>query len=495
MQNQSQKLQAKNSLPAGLLQCTRGEMQVNFILPALTEARGRYWRPIKYALFPPLGLATLAGYLNDSDEVKIIDEHVEKVDLEDNPDLVAIEVYVTSVSRAYAIADAYRKRGVFVVMGGLHVTACPDEALLHADALVLGPAEEAWPRFLEDFRGGNTQRIYRSIVRELSSLPSLRRDLFSNGKYLVPNSIVVSRGCPHGCDFCYSSSFFRGGRRFYTCPVDKALEEIEDLPGRHLFFLDDNIFGDPAFAASLFRGMLGMGRVWQGAATVQSILNEHLLDLAVQSGLRSLFVGFETLSQEAMCQHRKGHNRIGEYERAISLLQDRGVMINGSFVFGVDSDGPTVFDRTTEWAVSHGIETATFHILTPYPGTDLFRRYAEAGRILHHDWDKYDTRHAVYSHPRMSQETLERGYRNSYQNFYKWSSIARSAASKSALSDFLRHLSYVSAWKKFDPFWAVLIQLRALNIAIPPLEKVLDRTGLDSQKSMEATGSYDVARG
>ena len=462
-------------------------MYIKFILPALTEAHGKYWRSIKYSLFPPLGLATLAGYLDDSDEATIVDEHVEKVDLDDHPDLVAIEVYITSANRSYSIADSYRQRGIPVVMGGLHVTACPEEALLHADTIILGPAEEAWPRFLADFRQGNTQRIYQSERRELLTLPPLRRDLIKRRNYLVPNSIVVSRGCPHLCDFCYSNSFFRGGKRFYTYAVEQALAEIQGLPGQHLFFLDDNIFGDAAFASSLFRGMLGMKRIWQGAATVQSILNPELLDLAVQSGLRSLFVGFESLNQESMRQHHKRHNQVSDYSRAAAMLHERGVMINGSFVYGLDGDDTSVFEATTDWAISQGIQTATFHILTPYPGTDLYNRYSDSGRMRHQNWDLYDTRHAVFTHPIMSPEELEQGYWKSYERFYQWSSIARAARTKDTWMDTLRHFSYVGAWKKFDPLWAMLIKLRKLDAAIPPLEKVLKGTKRVFEPRVRAT--------
>lgn len=451
-------------------------MYIKFILPALIEAHAKYFRPIKYSLFPPLGLATLAGFLKDSDKAKIVDEHVQKIGLDDCPDIVAIETYITSAKRAYRIADAYRNRGIYVVMGGLHITACPNESLHHADTIVLGPAEEAWPRFLTDFRNRNPKRIYRSTSRELSSLPPLRRDLINRKNYLVPNSIVVSRGCPHSCDFCYSNSFFRGGSHFYTYPVEKALSEIQQLPGRHLFFLDDNIFGNPAFTASLFKGMVGMNRIWQGAATVRSILNTKLLDLAVQSGLRSLFIGFESLNQNAMHRHQKRHNCVSEYDTAVKMLHDRGVMINASFVFGLDGDTPSVFDTTTRWAISKGIETATFHLLTPYPGTVLYRKYAASNRILHHDWDLYDTRHAVFSHPTMSKDTMEQGYARSYETFYKWVNIIRSARTKSTLAQKLRHITYVGAWKKFDPLWSVLIKLRGLKLAVPSLEKVLNGT-------------------
>jgi len=300
--------------------------------------------------------------------------------------------------------------------------------------------------------------------------------LIERKKYLVPNSIVISRGCPHTCDFCYSNSFFRGGSRFYTYPIDKALSEIQQLPGRHLFFLDDNVFGDPVFAASLFRSMIGMNRIWQGAATVRAILNTSLLDLAVKSGLRSLFIGFESLNQHAMHRHQKRHNRVTEYDRAVNMLHERGVMINASFIFGLDGDNSSVFDATTDWAISKGIETATFHLLTPYPGTEIYRKYSASNRLLHRDWDLYDTRHAVFSHPKMSKDTLERGYARSYETFYKWANIVRSARTKSTLTENLRHLAYVGAWKKFDPLWSVLIRLRGLELAIPALEKVLNGT-------------------
>jgi len=264
------------------------------VLPALTEATSPLFRPIKYSLFPPLGLATLAGYLNADDEVTIEDEHVERVKLDDEPDLVVIQVYVTSASRAYRLADHYRQRGVYVCLGGLHVTSLPDEAARHADTIFLGPGEDTWPVFLADYRAGHPSPLYQSVERTLAKLPPIRRDLIKRHLYLVPNSIAVSRGCPHTCDFCYKEAFFEGGRGFYTQTVHAALGEIERLPGRHLYFLDDHLLGNVRFATELFEGMRGMGRLWQAAATVQTVLRPGLVESAAASGLRSLFVGFET---------------------------------------------------------------------------------------------------------------------------------------------------------------------------------------------------------
>ena len=443
------------------------------ILPALTEAVSPFFRPIKYSLFPPLGLATLAGYLSPADEVTLQDEHVETLDTDDAPDLVVIQCYITSAGRAYRLADHYRARGAYVCMGGLHPTSLPEEAAAHADSLFLGPGEDIWPAFLEDFRAGRPRPLYRSTLRTLETLPPIRRDLIKRHLYLVPNSIVVSRGCPHSCEFCYKDAFFEGGRGFYTQKVDAALREIERLPGRHLYFLDDHLFGDVRFATALFEGMKGMNRLWQAAGTVQSVLKPRLLEKAVDCGLRSLFVGFETLNEKALRAQAKFQNLHRDYGAAVRRLHDLGVMVNGSFVFGMDEDDEGVFARTVDWAIGVGIETATFHILTPYPGTALFQRMEKDGRILHRDWDLYDTRHVVYRTRSMSAERLEKGYWDAYRNFYRWGSILRGAGTKDTLRGKVRHAAYAAGWKKFEPLWDWVIRLRRVGHALPILEAIL----------------------
>ncbi len=448
-------------------------MRVKMILPALTEAKSTYWRAIKYSLFPPLGLATLAGYLSKDDEVVIEDEHVEELNLEDPPDVVVIQVYVTSAYRAYTLADHYRKKGVHVCLGGLHVTALPQEAELHADSIFLGPGEASWPKFIADFRAGHPQRVYLSKKRSLEGMPEIRRDLIKRELYLIPNSIVVSRGCPHSCDFCYKEGFFKGGKSFYTQTVDTAIREIHRLPGRHLFFLDDNLFGNEQFALGLFNGMRGMNRIWQAAGTVQAILNSSLLEKAVQSGMRSLFIGFETLNPGNLWEHRKYSNVNRDYAAAIKRLHDLGVMVNGSFVFGMDHDDKDVFNRTVEWALSSGIETATFHILTPYPGTRLYERFKTRNRLLHTDWNKYDTRHCVFLPLKMKVEELEEGYGRAYKNFYRWRSIYRAAFTKDSLLEKIRHLAYVGGWKKMEPIWSWIIRGKQVKRMLPLLETVL----------------------
>src|SRR5438552_5293891 len=447
------------------------------ILPALTEATSPFFRPIKYSLFPPLGLATLAGYLDDTDDVVLSDEHVEKLLLDDAPDLVVIQVYITSARRAYEIADLYRSRGSHVALGGLHVTSLPEEAAQHADTIFLGPGEDTWPQFLADFRAGRPARKYASQNRTLVGVPPIRRDLIKRQLYLVPNSIVVSRGCPHVCDFCYKVAFFKGGKQFYTQTVDAALAEIDRLPGRHVYFLDDHLFGNPRFAGELFEGMKGMQRLWQAAGTVQSVLRPGLLEKAVESGLRSLFVGFETLSTSNLQEQHKYQNLNRDYRAAIQRLHDLGVMVNGSFVFGMDDDDETVFDRTVEWAIKQGIDTATFHILTPYRTTALYERMAQQRRLLHSNWELYDTRHVVYRPAKLTPEMLEAGYWGAYRDFYRWGSIFQGAWTKERWSDRLQHLAYAAGWKKFESAWDFIIKTKRASSMLPVLETILTSFG------------------
>jgi radical SAM superfamily enzyme YgiQ (UPF0313 family) len=463
-------------------------LNVKFILPALTEATDPYWRPIKYSLFPPLGLATLAAYLSPDDVAVIVDEHVESLSIDDKPELVVIQVYITSAHRAYKIADHYRSKGAHVCLGGLHVTSLPDEAAAHADTIFLGPGEQTFPKFLEDFRSGKPERSYTSLAgRTLERVPPVRRDLIRRAYYLVPNSIVVTRGCPQHCDFCYKDAFFQGGRGFYTQRVEDALAEIERLPGRHLYFLDDHLLGDRRFAESLFDGMKGMRRLFQGAATVDSILRGDLIERAAEAGLRSLFVGFETLTPENLKRSNKRQNLGRDYKAVADRLHSLGIMINGSFVFGMDDDGEDVFQRTVDWAIDQGITTATFHIQTPYPGTQLHARMVREGRMLTRDWNLYDTRHVVYRPAQLKPEALKAGYDWAYREFYRWRSIARASLHHGTFKHQAKHFFYAGGWKKFEPVWDLMIRTRQLRRVTPLLEGVLSRvTGTEPDHRKEA---------
>lgn len=455
-------------------------MKVKLILPALTEAESPFWRPIKYSLFPPLGLATLAAYLSPDDEIDLQDQHVEELILDDNPDLVIIQVYITNAYRAYNIADHYKAKGSYVLLGGLHVTSLPNEASAHADTIFIGPGEQTFPQFLKDFKNKQPKKIYFSTIRTLERIPPVRRDLIKRKNYLVPNSIVVTRGCPHHCDFCYKDAFFEGGKTFYTQAVDDALSEIERLPGRHLYFLDDHLLGNEKFARSLFTGMMGMNRVFQGAATIDSILRGNLIEVAAEAGLRSVFVGFETFSSANLKQSNKKQNLEKNYIEAVNRLHSLGIMINGSFVFGLDEDDKDVFKRTVDWGVKNAITTSTYHVLTPYPGTRLYKQMESEGRILTTNWDLYDTRNVVYKTMNINSEELKAGYNWAYKEFYKWTNIFKSSFSHASHKHKLKHLLYTGGWKKFEPVWNFLIKTKNLNNMLPVLESILSKVNIQN---------------
>lgn len=452
-------------------------MKVKMILPALTAAQSPSYRHIKYSLFPPLGLASLAGYLDDTDDIEIVDEHVETLSLNDSPALVVIEVYITNAYRAYQIADHYRARGSYVCLGGVHTTALPDEAAAHADSIFLGPGEDTWWKFLVDFRQGIPQPVYQSHTRVLAGLPPVRRDLIKRNRYLCPNAITVSRGCPHRCDFCYRECFYKGGKGYYTMNMERALGQIEALPGRQVFFLDDHLFGDERFAEELFEGMRGMGKLWQAAGTVKSVLTPGLLEKAVDAGLRSLFIGFESLSERNLRSMHMYHNIHRDYERAIRRLHDNGVMVNARFVFGLDHDDKDVFRRTVDWAVKQGIEASTFHVSTPYPGTRLHQRLKKQGRIISDNWDLYDTRHAIFKPANMCCAELENGYERAYSDFYSWSNIFKAAKEQATVARQLRHLAYAIGWRKCERLWAFIVKSGQVRRMVPLLETILKSTG------------------
>ena len=438
-------------------------MKVKMILPALAEAESPFWRPIKYSLFPPLGLATLAAYLCPDDEIDLQDQHVETLNLNDNPDLVIIQVYITNAYRAYKIADHYKKQG---------------------------PGEETFPQFLKDFKNKTPKKVYSSSIRTLEKIPPIRRDLIKRGRYLVPNSIVVTRGCPHHCNFCYKDAFFEGGRSFYTQIVDDALAEINRLQGKHLYFLDDHLLGNAKFASELFEGMKGMNRVFQGAATVDSVLRGNLIEKAAEAGLRSLFVGFETFSPANLKQSNKKQNLEKDYVKAVNRLHSLGIMINGSFVFGLDEDDKDVFKRTVDWGVKNSITTSTYHVLTPYPGTRLFKDMEQQGRILTKNWDLYDTRNVVYQTTNLTADELKNGYDWAYKEFYSWSNILKASLNHDSHKHKLKHFFYSGGWKKFEPVWNFMIKTKNLNGMLPILESILAKV---NPKDNVTTNLNDVS--
>lgn len=444
-----------------------------FILPALQEVLSAEFRQIKYSLFPPLSLLTLAGSV-PPDKYRLIvkDEHVEDVIIDEDVDLVVMTVYISSAKRAYEISKHYKNRGAKIFMGGIHPTTLPEEALQYADSVCIGPGDFIFPEMLSDFEKGRLKKIYYGDrCRGLEGLPVAGRDLMNRDKYLVPNTIIASRGCLYNCDFCYKKSFW--GEKYYKYrPLEDIRKELDSFKQRFVFFLDDNLMGNRVEARKLFKLLKDYDFVWQAAASIDVAYTPGFLEDAYESGCRSLFVGFESISKDNMKDSNKLQNQKYDYEDAIKRFHDAGIMINGSFVYGLDYDDKSVFEKTLEFAVKNKIETATFHILTPFPGTKLFEKMDGEGRILHYNWEKYDTRHSVFQPALMSPEELEAGYWWSYKEFYSYKSIFQRAF---GLPDPLKRLAYSIGWKKMDGVWDFIIKNNLLRYVIPFFEAFLAR--------------------
>jgi radical SAM superfamily enzyme YgiQ (UPF0313 family) len=442
-----------------------------FVLPALQEVLSQQFRQIKYSLFPPLSLLTLARLVPQREyRLLVRDEHIEDVIVEDDVDLVVMTVYVSSAKRAYEISDYYRARGAKVFLGGIHPTTVPQEAMLHADSICVGPGESVFEQMLNDYERGCLQRCYRGEkTQNLSQIPTARRDLMNPTRYLVRNTIVASRGCPYSCDFCYTESFW-GDKYHDFRPLQEIRKELDTFNRRFVFFLDDNLMANRKLARSLFALLREYDFVWQGAASLDTAYTPGLLREAYDCGCRSLFVGFESITKANMESSNKIQNQKFDYEDAIKRFHDAGIMINGSFVYGFDHDDPDVFERTVEFAIRNKIDTATFHILTPFPGTRLFARLEAEGRILHRDWEKYDTRHAVFRPRLMTPGQVEEGYWWSYDEFYSYRSIVQRSL---GLPKSMKRFLYNIGWRKVDRLWDLIIGQDLIGHVLPLFEFVL----------------------
>jgi radical SAM superfamily enzyme YgiQ (UPF0313 family) len=373
--------------------------------------------------FPPLGLLTVAGLTPPEMDVRLIDEAVEPVDFEGRWDLVGISANTAQAPRAYAIADTFRRRGIPVVLGGIHPTALPEEAARHADAVVVGEAEASWPRLLDDFSRGRLQRYYRPHGYPPLEGVRVRRDLLRPGAYLVPNTVQTTRGCPYNCLFCSVTRFF--GATYRTRPVSEVAEEVRQLSGDLVVFVDDNIVGRPAYARQLFTALRGLGKKWLSQASVNHLRDEELVKLAAASGCRGLFIGFETLSLASLRSLRKGANDVRVYAEVIERLHAYGIGVIGAFILGLDEDGPDIFDRVLEFSYRVKVDLLQVSILTPLPGTALWEQMEKEGRIFDREWSKYNGNHVVFWPRRLSPERLQEGFRYILREAYSWRGILR----------------------------------------------------------------------
>jgi radical SAM superfamily enzyme YgiQ (UPF0313 family) len=401
-------------------------MKIQLLLPAGEIHRNRtgiFKMALRYA---PLTLTTLAALVPPElhAEVVLQDEGVQPLNLDFDADVVGISAITGTAPRAYAIADELRARGQTVIFGGVHATLLPDEAQQHADCVVVGYAEQSWPRALLDHAAGRLRpRYFIPTPRRLAGLPHARRDLLDRKKYATINSIEATRGCPHQCDFCAVPAAWPG--TYTHRPVEEVVAELQTFEGRKALFIDLSPVEDVHYAKALYRAMIPLRLRWVGLATTRIALDDELLRLCAQSGCKGLLVGFESVSQDTLNETHKHFHSAGGYPEVIKKLHDHGIGIQGCFVFGFDSDDESVFERTAAFVDRTKIDLPRYAVVTPFPSTGLYRKLEAEGRLLHRDWSLYDVEHVVFQPKRMSPERLQEGLEWTWRQSYSLGSIAR----------------------------------------------------------------------
>lgn len=416
---------------------------------------------LKTRMSPSLALLTLMKLTPEGHEVTMVNENVEDLDYNCQADLVGVTVTLDVMPRACCIAGLFRDRGIPVVAGGIHITACPEDCLPFFDAICVGPAERVWERILEDAWGHVLKKVYQDTDGfRGGEIASPAYDQIDKSRYLYSNVVSASRGCPNRCDFCYNSC---PNRLYVQRPIGDVLRDIMALGTRHVLFIDDNFIGNPSYTRSLLATMKPLHLKWSAAVTTRILDLPDLLDLMAETGCQSLFIGFESVNNASLAGVHKD-NKSEKYEALIGAIHSRGIMINASMVFGLDGDGPEVFRNTLDFLVKNKIETLTSHILTPYPGTELYRRMEAEGRITDFDLSHYNTAHVVYKPLGMTAEELYSGYLWMYRQFYSFRNIARRMPRHKAQRK--SHLLFSLFYRKFGRLTSALsrvIPMRTLG--------------------------------
>lgn len=373
---------------------------------------------------PCLSLLRVAALTPPGWDVEIVDEKTAPIDFTAQPDVVGITSMTCTVNRAFEIADRFRESGIPVIMGGMHASSLPVEALTHADSVLVGEAEGIWGTVLEDFERGQLKPIYHNRIRSLERVPESNWDLYRGKGYLPVHFVETTRGCPLDCEFCAVTTFFGG--KYRNRPVDEVITELQNLRPFEgfvmknvVFFVDDNIVSNRAYTKDLLRRLIDLKIQWLSHASITLAEDPEILDLCQQSGCLGVLIGLETLSRETMQSIGKKSRLRMEYLDAIEKIHDHGIGVDGSFVFGFDTDDEGVFDRTLDFVTRAKIEVPYFSILTPYPGTRLYERMQAEQRILSRDWSLYDTSNVVIRPKLLTPEQLQEGYLNTFRAAYE----------------------------------------------------------------------------
>ncbi len=404
-------------------------MKLLLISPRSSEKK----TPVGFKV-PQLALHILAALTPEDISISIVDEQVSDVDFSKYYDLVGISIMTATAKRGYHLAKTFKEKGSKIVYGGIHASVMPEEAINYGDAVVIGEAEESWPMLIEDFKNNSLKAFYRSPPSYLTKAPLPKRTIKIDRSILGYKwpGIYTTRGCPYNCEFCSVSDVY--GRKIRHLPIPLVIKDIENAESKFFLLLDDNVAADPKYARDLFQTLAPLKIEWGGQSTIAIARDSHLLRLCQKSGCQGLFIGLESVSPMSMSRMYKTFKSIKENEDAIKKIQDSGILFHPSFVFGFDDDSKTIFDDTLEFLYKNRITTATFNILTPYPGTRLYQRLRKEGRLISEDWSLYNHSTVVFRPKNMTERELAEGYFYLKKDFYSLNNICRRIARLTEIS-------------------------------------------------------------
>ncbi len=379
--------------------------------------------------YPVITLPHLAAITPHKHEIKIVNENYDPIDFSEKADLVGITCYTMTAPRVYEIADTFRAQNIPVVLGGYHPTALPQEAIQHADSIVLGEAELTWPQLISDLEKGKLKKFYGpSTDFDMAQIPPLRRDLIRHNP--IMGAIQSTRGCPNKCEFCAIASFCKHGLK--QRPLQNVIDEIKKMPNRMFVIHDPHLTVNRKYAQELFKEMIRQkikkGWVANGTANILGTVDSEFLELARKSGCVEWFVGFESVSQAALNSIKKTHNKVEEFKKTIDRIHDHGMTVQGGIIFGFDEDTPDIFDTTLEKMYEWDLDVVEINILTPYPGTPLYERLNKEGRILSKDWSRYNQVDVVYQPKQMTVDELFKGAKKVAREFYSMPNVMQRIA-------------------------------------------------------------------
>jgi len=380
-------------------------------------------RVLKAIKMPQLGLHILASLTPNDVDITVVDEEIREIDFSLDFDLVGISCMTATANRSYQLSDMFRQKGSKVVLGGIHPTILPEEAIQHADAVVIGEAEGCWADVINDFRKGRLQKFYHVPVPDLSKYPFPRRDCHIDKALFNCVGLLTTRGCPYACEFCSVTDFY--GRKIRHRPVFMVVEDIKKSGSKTFLILDDNVTGHPEYSKKLFEALMPLDISWVGQSSISLAKDKEMLKLCRLSGCGALFFGLESVSPSSLMGMKKALKSIEETEEAIKIIQDNGIAFHPSIILGFDTDTKAIFDDTLEFLARTKLPTMALHVLTPYPGTRIYERFKDQGRIISHDWSHYDHHTVVFQPKNMTPQELTEGHHYVQSEFYSFSSILR----------------------------------------------------------------------